>query len=67
MVFIDIQVKYRSVIHIKSQNEEEIFKGLDKILQKYNSSGFTITTIYAYNEFRPLTNKVKDDLEVTMN
>ena len=67
MVSIYRQVKYRSIIHITSQNEEEFFKGLDKILRKYNTAGFTITIIRAENEFRYLMDKVVYDLDVTMN
>ena len=37
------------------------FKGIDKILQKYNSSGFTITIIHSENEFKPFMHKVKYD------
>ena len=51
LAYIDRQVKYRSMIHITSQKEEEIFKGLDKILRNYNSAGFIITIIHADNEF----------------
>ena len=32
LLYIYIQVKYISIIHITSQNEEEFSKGLDKIL-----------------------------------
>ena len=67
MVYIDRQVKYRSIINITSKNEEAFFKGLDKILWKYNSAGFTITIIHADYEFKPLIDKVKDKLDVTMN
>ena len=61
-VSIDEQVKYISTIHISSQNKEEYFIGLDKILQKYNSSGLTITIIHADSEFKPWMNKVKGEL-----
>ena len=67
MLSIDIQLKYRSIIHITYQNEEEFSKGLDKILWNYNSSGFTITIIHTYYSFKPLMDNVKDDLDVTMN
>ena len=49
MVSIYIQVKYRSIIQITSQNEEAFFKFLDNLLCKYNSSGFTIAVIHADN------------------
>ena len=61
IVSIDRQVKYRSIIHITSQNEEEFSKGLDKILRKYNSEGFKITIIHAENEFKPLMYKFKEN------
>ena len=60
-------MKYRSIIHIKYQNEELFFKSLDKILQNYSSAGFEITIVCADNEFKLLTDKVKDDIEFTMN
>ena len=43
------------------------FQGLDKILRKYNSVGFTITVTRADNELKPFVVKVKNDLDVTMN
>ena len=61
IVSIDRQVKYISIIHITSQNEEEFSKGLDKILRKYNSEGFKITIIHAENEFKPLMYKFKEN------
>ena len=60
-------MQYRSLIRITSQNKEEIFKGLGKILQKYNSVGFTITMIHLDNEFKPLMDKVRDELDFNMN
>ena len=42
------------------------FLGYWKILRKYNSAGFTISIIHADNEFKPLTDRVKYELYVTM-
>ena len=67
MVSIDKQLTYRSIIHISSQNKGEIFKGLDKILRKYNSEGFTIAITNVENLFKVSMDKVKEDLYVTMN
>ena len=67
LVSIDRQVKYRSNIHITSQNEEAFFKGLDKILRKYNSAGLTITINHVYNDFKTSMDQVKDYLYITMN
>ena len=67
MVSIDKQLTYRSIIHTTSQNKGEIFKGLDKILRKYNSEGFTIAITNVENLFKVSMDKVKEDLYVTMN
>ena len=67
LVNIERQVKYRSIIHITSQNEELIFKDIDNIFQNYISSGFTITIIHTDNKFKPLMDKVKYDMDVTTN
>ena len=67
MVSIYRQVKYRSIIHITSQNEELFFKCLDKLLCKYNSVGFTIAVIHADNEFKLLMDNVKYELGVAIN
>ena len=67
LVAIDKQIRYRSIIHVKDQDTSEFFKCLDQILRLYNSAGFTITTIHADNEFKPLMERVKDDLNVDMN
>ena len=37
------------------------------ILQHYNSAGFVITTIHCDREYASMMDKVKDDLNVTMN
>ena len=37
------------------------------MIRKYNSSGSKITIIHAENKFKPLIDKVKDDLEIKMN
>ena len=55
------QVKYIPIIHIK------FFKYRDKILQKYNSAEFINTMIHEDNSFKPFMDKVKCNLDVTMN
>ena len=60
-------MKYISIIHITTRNEEVFFKYLDKTLHKYNSEVFNITIIHEDNEFKPIMDKVKDELGVTMN
>ena len=67
MVSIYIQVKYISIIHITSKSDEEFFKGLDKIIRKYNSERLTITIIHIANNFKLLMDKVKDELYVIIS
>lgn len=67
LVSIDKQIKYRAIIHVRDQDAAEFFKCLDQILRLYNSAGFAISTIHVDNKFRPLMEKVKDNLNVDMN
>ena len=50
LVSIEIQVKFRWSIPITSDNEEEFFKGLDKIFCNYNSVRFSKTITNADND-----------------
>ena len=40
---------------------------MDKIFQKYNTAGFTIKTIAAEGQFKPLINKIKDGIDGLVN
>ena len=60
-------MKCISIIHIKTQNEEYFFIYIDKNLHKYNLEGSNITIIHSDYEFKPLTDKVKDEFYVTIN
>ena len=64
---IDKTICYRCAISIPNRTEKELFIAIDKILRQYNTAGFTIKTIHAYHEFKPLFEQVSDDLDVTMN
>ena len=67
LVYTDRKVKQRSIIHITSKNEEEFLKDLDKILWSYNLAVFTISLIHVDSEFKPVMDKDKGDMDVTMN
>ena len=64
---IDKTICYRCAISIPNRTEKELFIAIDKILRQYNNAGFTIKTIHADREFKPLFEQVSDDLHVTMN
>ena len=55
------------MISIPNCTEKELFIAIDNILHQYNKAGFTIKTIHADREFKPLFEQVCDDLDVTMN
>ena len=64
---IDRAVRFRALIPIESQKKDELFTGLDVILQQYNKAGFRITTINCDQEFEAMMNEIKDDLGVDIN
>ena len=67
LVYIDRKVKYRSIIHTTTHNEEGFFKFIDKILLGYNLAGFTITIINADNGFKTLMDNDEEELDITMS
>ena len=52
---------------IPNCTEKELFIAIDNNLCQYNNAGFTIKTIHADCEFKPLFEQVCDNLDVTMN
>ena len=64
---IDRTIRFRSVVPVNSRAHTEYFRALDVILRHYNSAGFVITTIHCDLEYTSMMDKVKDDLNVTMN
>ena len=57
---------YRTALYLKTRTNKDLYSALDEVLRMYNSSGFTISKIYADNEFKPIMDPVKDELEVDM-
>ena len=64
---ISDEIMYRTAQPIVSKTPEDYRSAIDVIFRLYNDAGFTISTIKADNEFKPLMNPIKDDLDVTMN
>ena len=50
-----------------SREDEEIFRGLDKVLCHYNKGSYVIKKIHADGEFKILLLKIKDDLDIDVN
>ena len=64
---IDWSIKFWSLISIKTTSQEDYYKAINMIVQKYNDTGFKIKCIYCDGEFKPLMDKVKDELGIEMN
>jgi hypothetical protein len=64
---IDRSIHFRSLVPLDNRTAEELYKGLDKVLRKYNSTGYTVTKIFCDQEFKPLMDDIKDDLDIDMN
>ena len=52
---------------IRGRESAHFYEALDHIFIRYNSAGFKITKINCNNEFKPVMDDVKDELETDMN
>ena len=57
---------YRTAQFLPTRTHRDLYTSLDEVLQVYNTEGFAITKIYCSNEFKPIMDPVKDDLDVDM-
>ena len=64
---IDSTIKYRSATHLHNQSTPELYAGLDRILRVYNKAGYRIGSIHCDREFRPLLEKVCDDMDISIH
>ncbi|CAJ1943965.1 unnamed protein product [Cylindrotheca closterium] len=66
-VSIDKAIKFRFSTELKDRTKDAIYKSIDEILRIYNHAEFRIKTIYCDNEFKPVFDDMKDNMDVTMN
>ena len=64
---IDNKIRFRSAVRIKDNTKSTFYSALDKVLRVYNAAGFLVTTIHADNQFKPLFEPIKDDLDIDMD
>ena len=64
---ISKNIMYRTAQPLEDKSPTAYRSALDTIFRIYNHSGFKITTIKADQEFKPILNDIKDDLDITMN
>ena len=50
-----------------NRTADELYDALDKVLRHYNSGGYSAIRIHCNQEFKPLMDPVKDELDIDMN
>jgi hypothetical protein len=64
---IDRSVQFRSLVPLDDRTAKELYRGLDKVLRRYNDNEYNVERINCDQEFKVLMEPVKDNLDVTMN
>ena len=64
---IDTSFRYRSLVPLKNRSADQLYWALDKVFRFYNKTGHTIATAQCDQEFKPLMEKVEDELQIDMN
>ena len=64
---IGYPIYYRECRYVKDTSHTEYFKIIDKSVRQYNAAGFRIKVIECDGEYKQMMDKVKDDMDVTMN
>jgi len=60
-------IKFRSLVPLKDQTAEELYKALDVVLRKYNKNKFKVNKINCDQQFKPLMKDVEDSMGIWMN
>ena len=58
---------FKACVPLSSQEDGDIYVGLDEVLKYYNKAGCTITKINADGEFESLMLRIEDELDVEKN
>src|SRR5210317_2447743 len=66
-VSIDKAIKFHFCTELKNRTKDAIYKAIDEVLRIYKYGDFRIRTIYCDNEFKPVFDDVKDEMNVNMN
>ena len=64
---ISKSIMYRTAQPLENKTPTVYRSALDKIFRLYNTAGFRIKMIKADQEFKPILDGIKDDLDITMN
>ena len=64
---ISKSLMYRTAQPLENKTPTAYRSALDTVFRVYNHAGFSITTIKADQEFKPILDEIKDVLNITMN
>ena len=64
---ISKHIMYRTAQPLPNKTPEAYRSAIDTVLRLYNHAGFIITVIKADQEFKPIFDDIKDDMDITMN
>ena len=64
---IDRSIRFRCLVPLDNRTAPELYKRLDVILRHYNDGGYNIRSIHCDQEFKPIMDEVKDELDIKMN
>ena len=64
---IDLSYHARHYVPIHKQKTKDLYTAIDVVCRRYNAAGVTIRIIHCDQQFKPLMNLVKDEMDVQMN
>ena len=60
-------VQYRSAKYLLNKERKTIYRALDRVLNKYNRAGYTISDLSADNEFEPILAHLENEDSLNVN
>ena len=57
---------YRTAQFLPTRTTPDLYKAIDQVLRLYNSNGFHVSKVYCDNEWKPIMDPVKDDMNLDM-
>lgn len=64
---IDRSIRFRALIALDNRSEAAIYDGIDSIIRVYKKAGFRVSRIHCDQEFRPVMERVSDELNISIN
>ena len=64
---IDESIRARHCLPLSSRTKNKFYKAIDVIMRKYNGAGFVVKRINCDQEFQPIMDLIKDDMDIAMN